>query len=327
MNIAIVGTNFISDRLCSAARAVSDVTPYAVYSRKLDTGRAFAERNGIPNVFCDYDEMLRCRDIDAVYVASPNLLHPQHSTAALQAGKHVLCEKMIAPDYPSFLEMRRCADSCGRILLEAMRPSHDPFYLRVKELLPKLGKIRRAHLEFCQYSSRYDRFKSGTLTNAFDPEMKNSALADIGIYPLSVAHDLFGKPVGISSRSVFLHNGFEGSGCALLDYGDMLAEVVYSKISQSTTPSVIEGEYGSLHIDKLSAPRKLTFVSREGVEETVETPQTENNMIYELENFRLMALGTLDPAPYLLLTDITTRTADLIIKNNGIFDKCNEARI
>lgn len=323
MKIAIVGTNFISDNFCVAASRVDGVEICAVYSRKLDTGRTFATKYGINKVYDNYSEMLCDRDLDAVYVASPNLLHPTHTIAALEHDKHVLCEKMLAPTYCEYLGMKETSERTGMVLMEAMRPTHDPFYRVLKEVLPRIGNVRRAHLEFCQYSSRYDRFKSGILTNAFDPSMKNSALADIGIYPVSVALMLFGEPTASVGSSVFLSNGFEGAGNIILSYPDKCVSIAYSKISDSTTPSVIEGELGSIHIDKLSAPTRLTLIMRGEPAEIIPTEYCDNNMIYEITAFRDAVSGILDTAPYTALSDSVMRLCDKIITEGGFFG-CNE---
>lgn len=63
-----------------------------------------------------------------------------------------------------------------------MRPDFDPAFDMIKNALPRIGKIRRASFEFCQYSSRYDRFKDGIIENAFNPALGNAAVSDIGVY-------------------------------------------------------------------------------------------------------------------------------------------------
>jgi predicted dehydrogenase len=321
MNFLIVGTNFISDRFAEAAKLVSDVNIRAVYSRREETGRAFAEKNGIDLVYTDYSEALADTQIDAVYVASPTLCHAEHSILAMRAGKDVLCEKMLAADLSDLEKMKKTAKETGRVLLEAMRPAHDPAYNTVREYISRLGKLRRASLEFCQYSSRYDAFLEGKLTNAFDPSMKNSSLSDIGIYPLHAAIMLFGEPIDVISRSVFLENGFEGEGIITLDYGDMLASVIYSKITASVTPSVIEGERGSLTIDKISAPRELVFHSRGGDVERIMLDTDENNMTYEIRAFVDMLNGKISSAQYLETTETAQKIVDKIYKSAGISDK------
>ena len=95
IKIGIIGTNFISDDFCNAAVKVPGAVLRAVYSRKEETGAAFAERHSIPEVFTDYKKFLSS-DIDAVYVASPNFIHCSQTIMALEHKKHVLCEKVMA---------------------------------------------------------------------------------------------------------------------------------------------------------------------------------------------------------------------------------------
>lgn len=321
MRLGIIGTNFISDRLCEAAAMVDGIELYAVYSRKTDTGATFAERYGIGKVYCDLDDMLADGELDAVYVASPTFCHAEQSIRAMRAGKHVLCEKMMAATLPEMRLMRQVARKQGVVLLEAMRPAHDPAYDMIAESLPRLGKIRRATLEFCQYSSRYDRFKAGELTNAFDPRLKNSALADIGIYPLHVAVRLFGMPKSVHGASVFMENGFEGAGTVTLGYEDKTVNIVYSKISDSVNPSVIEGECGSLLINKISAPAELTLRLRGQEAERLPIVVPENNMIYELAAFRDMVAGERDAEEYLQLTEMAQIVVDEVYRTAGISDR------
>ena len=301
LKIGIIGTNFISDRFCEAADLVNGVSVSAVYSRAAESGEAFIKKHNIDRAYHVFSDFLGS-DIDAVYVASPNFMHKEQTVAALRAGKHVLCEKMMANNRADVLEMINAARETDRVLLEAMRPDFDKSYEVVLSALPRLGRIRRAHLEFCQYSSRYDRFKAGELTNAFDPAIGNSALADIGIYPLHFAISLFGEPTEITASAVLLENGFEGMGALTMNYGDMFAEIVYSKITDSRTPSVIEGELGSLIIDKISAPTRLTLLMRDGREEVLDFTPAKNNMVYEIEAFCRMIAGKDSPDKYLGFT-------------------------
>ena len=318
MKIAIVGTNFISDNFAEAARLVDGVEISAVYSRQYETGKCFANKHGIENVFTDYEKLLSDSSAEAVYVASPNICHAEQSVKAMQQGKHVLCEKLMGATLEDFLLMKRTADMTGRVLLEAMRPAHDPAYALLKEALPKIGMVRRASLEYCQYSSRYDRFKAGILTNAFNPKMKNSALADIGIYPLHVALSLFGMPKSVSGKSVFLENGFEGAGVLTLEYYNMLATVSYSKISDSVNPSVIEGECGSITVDKISAPTEIILKLRDNAPERLDFVSPKNNMIYEIAAFRDMCCKERAADYYLELTEQAQRIVGEIYRTVGI---------
>ena len=149
MHLGIIGTNFISDMLVEAAKRVDGISPCAVYSRRDDTGRTFANKYDGMTVFTDLQSFLDS-DIDAVYVASPSFLHKEHTLCALRSGKHVLCEKMMALRYSDGIEMVKTARESGCILLEAMRPIHDPAFSVIRDNLDKIGRIRRVHFEYCQ---------------------------------------------------------------------------------------------------------------------------------------------------------------------------------
>ena len=95
MRFAVVGTNFISDNFADAVKKLSGVSITAVYSRAEETGTHFAKKHRIENVFTSYEQMLGSHCFDAVYVASPTLLHCEHTIKALEFGYHVLCEKMM----------------------------------------------------------------------------------------------------------------------------------------------------------------------------------------------------------------------------------------
>ncbi len=292
IKIGIIGTNFISDDFCNAAVKVPGAVLRAVYSRKVETGAAFAERHSIPEVFTDYKKFLSS-DIDAVYVASPNFIHCSQTIMALEHKKHVLCEKVMAVNEAEVRSMIDCARRNQVVLLEAMRPDFDPAFDIVEQNLNRIGRLRRATFEFCQYSSRYDKFREGIVMNAFDPTLGNAAVMDIGVYCIHSLVRLFGMPQEIQAFSTKLSNDFDGSGIVLMKYETMIAEAVYSKISVSVNPSVIQGEDGSILIDYISKPEKICLQLREGARDTLEGAGREilpfipadNNMIYEIQEF------------------------------------------
>ena len=284
LSLGIVGTNFVSDWLAEAVAQTDAADAMAVFSRKQETGDAFAKKHNIPAVYTDFDTFLSS-GIQAVYLASPTFCHFAQAKAALEKGLHVLCEKPLVMKRDECETLYAIAKERGVLLMEAMRPAHDPAFALVKEMLPSLGDIRRVSFEYCQYSSRYDRFQNGEVLNAFIPAISGGALFDIGIYPLFWCVALFGKPKVVKADSVFLSNGFEGSGCLLLDYDGFTASVTYSKICDSVIPSVITGEQGSLTIYKPQSPEKLLYLPRKGKAVTLDYTPAENNLVYEVEDF------------------------------------------
>lgn len=310
LKLGVIGTNFVSDWLAEAAGLIEGVEAFAVYSRKEETGGAFAEKHGIERVYTDLDAFFSS-GIEAVYIASPTYLHFTHAMAALEKGLHVLCEKPLVFRYAECLRLQEKAKEKGVVLMEAMRPAHDPALALVKKSLAALGKIRRVSFEYCQYSSRYDRFRSGEVLNAFTPEISGGAIYDIGIYPLYWCVALFGEPKTVSREATFLENGFEGGGSILLGYEDFQVTVTYSKICDSVIPSVITGEKGSLTLDKMQSPKTVKLIPRKGEAVPLDYIPAENNLVYELADFLSVIGGERDT--YIRDTDGLYRTLERIL--------------
>ena len=325
LKIGMIGTNFISDDFFEAAAQVPGAEICAIYSRKQETGDAFAAKHGIPRVYTDYDEFLDS-DLDAVYVASPNFAHCPQTLQALKRKKHVLCEKVMAVNEQEVLSMIDCARENNVVLLEAMRPDFDPAFDLIEENLPRIGKLRRATFEFCQYSSRYDSYREGIIQNAFNPELGNAAVMDIGVYCIHSLVRLFGMPKSIRALSTKLPNGFDGSGIVLMEYDGMTAEAVYSKISVSVNPSVLQGEDGSIMIDYISRPETIRLRLREGSRDPLEGGNIEklpftpvkNNMIFEIQEFLKLVENNEVNHKYLKYSLDTIRVLDEVKRQIGI---------
>ncbi len=316
IKLGIIGSNFVADWLCDSVDLSKGIVNHAIYSRTVERGTEFAGKHNIPNVFTDMEEFLSS-DIDAVYIASPNFLHCPYAIAAMNHGKHVLVEKPAALSEAEFLKMEACARKNGVVLLEAMRPAHDIALDEVRRAISQIGTLRRAVFEFCQYSSRYDKFRAGEIMNAFNPSLGNAALMDIGVYALHCCVMLFGEPKSISSKSVILHNGMEGMGTVFLDYDQCQAEVIYSKITESVNPSDITGEDGSVLIGKLSTLDSVILHKRGHEPESLLSARSENNMIYEIADFIRLIRGA-DMPIYNKITHTTLQIMDEIRKQNGI---------
>ena len=291
LRIGIIGTSFVSDWICEASQMSENCEITAVYSRDLARGSAYAEKQCIGGCFDDEESFFSSDRFDAVYVASPNILHYRQTLDALNHGKHVLCEKPLAINAAQAERMIQIANEKGLILLEAIRPVHDPFLSALQENLHKVGRIRRATFEFCQYSSRYDRFLADERPNVFEASLGNAALMDLAVYCLHVCVALFGEPRKLSAGASFLPNGTEAAGTMLLDYGEQQTTISYSKVTSSVHPSIVQGELGTLVFDTLNQPSYLKMLYRDGRNEELFAP-VKNNMVHELNAFsRMVASG------------------------------------
>ena len=277
----IIWTGKITRTFLEAVQSLPELALRAVYSRSLEKAQSFGEEYGA-KVFTDsLEDLAADRDVQAVYIASPNCCHCEQAIRMMDAGKHVLCEKPAASNQEEYQRMLEAARRNGVVFFEAMRPAFTPEMAIVEETLPRLGKIRQASFSFCQYSSRYDNFKNGMIENAFRPELSNGSLMDIGVYCIHWMVRLFGMPESLQASPIFLENGVDGAGAIIGTYPDMQVQLLYSKICDGHTPSEIQGENGSLLMDTVSQPQKLTLCLRGQTPEALPVTPCANNMVYE----------------------------------------------
>jgi len=303
---AVIGSNFVTDWLLDASKETELAKPAAVYSRTEERGREYAAQHGIDKVYTSLDDLAKDPEIDFVYIASPNSFHAPQAIRMLNAGKGVLCEKPIAPDDTTLEAMMDAARKSNKPLMEAMVPAHLPVWLEIRELAKDIAPIRRATFTFCQYSSRYDKFKAGIIENAFRPELANGALMDLGVYCLHAAQLVFGSPDSVNASMVRIPGSIDGAGTISLTYsrpdaltgGGCIADIQYSKISQGTAPCELQGENGSLIIDSITRPVSWKLIPRSGKRSdglamggsgleprTMDVKPPRHPMVYELEDF------------------------------------------
>lgn len=292
IRFGVVGTNWITERFLKAALQAKDFQLTAVYSRTEEKAKEFAGKYGVERTFTDLKTMAASGEIDAVYIASPNSLHAEQAVIFMKNKVHVLCEKPIASNVRELQTMIAAARDNNVLLMEALKSTLMPNFLAVKENLHKIGQVRRYFASYCQYSSRYDAYRQGTVLNAFNPEFSNGSIMDIGIYCIYPLVALFGKPEEIKAAGYKLESGVDGEGSIVLKYPDMDAVIMYSKITNSSLPAEIQGEEGNIVIDKISTPEKVELHYRNGEKEDLTQDQLSDSMYYEAKEFiRLVQAG------------------------------------
>ncbi len=262
IRFGVIGTNFVTDWVIAGAKQDERFELVAVCSRTQERAHEFAARYDIPYTFTSLEEMAASPLVDAVYIATPNYLHASQSILCMKHGKHVLCEKPMASNAYEVKQMIAASRQYGVTLMEAMKPTLTPNFRVLREALPKAGVIRRYFASYCQYSSRYDKFKEGIILNAFKPELSNGAMMDIGIYTIYPMVVLFGRPDKISASGVVLSTGTDGQGVVNFEYEGMNATILYSKIVNSSLFTEIEGEDGNIMLDKINQINRVTWQAR-----------------------------------------------------------------
>lgn len=285
IRFGVIGTSWICEAFLTALRETDGAELTAVYSRSPDKAQQFAATHGAAHAFSELEQLAACSDVDAVYVASPNSCHCEQTVLLLERGKHVLCEKPLASNSRELTLMVAAARRSNRLLMEAMKSSFLPNWQAVRDNLPRIGQVRRIVSVKCQYSSRYDRFKANEPINTFDPAFSNGSLMDIGVYALYPILALFGEPQSVQAAGLLLSSGVDGQGTVTLSYPEMDAVAIHSKIADSLLPTELQGELGTIQLDRVSTPTKVTLRLRDGYSEELSRPQRQPLMCYELEAF------------------------------------------
>ena len=281
----VIGTNIIVDTVLEAARLDNRFECCAIYSRTAERAAEFALKHNIGNTFTSLEDMASSDLIDAVYIASPNSCHASQSIMFMENGKHVLCEKPLASNAHEAQLMIAASKRYGVTLMEAMKPTLTPDFAAVINNIGKIGKIRRYFSSYCQYSSRYDKLKEGIVLNAFNPDLSNGAMMDIGIYTLYPMVVLFGRPKRIQASGLLLHTGVDGQGAVNFEYEGMNATILYSKIADSMLPTEIQGEDGMISLDRINGIRHVMLNYRKGGSLDLSCHDRMNDYTYEISEF------------------------------------------
>ena len=298
VRFGIIGSNFIVDWFREAAALCPDFELAAVYSRTEERAKQLAREWGAPHAHHTLESLAADETVDAVYIASPNVCHAEQAIRMMEAGKHVLCEKPMAMDSQQLAQMEQASRANGVVLLEAMRSAHGPALPALRWAVGQIGPLRSAQLSYCQYSSRYDKWKAGIVENAFDPAMGGGVLTDLGVYCVHMLIMLAGRPRSISAHADFLPGSIDGMGQLIARYPGFNACLTYSKLHESSSLCEVAGEDGAIQFGPVGAPRWARWKKRGGEWETMELAVRDEDMFYEIEDFIAMVRGELDPAPW-----------------------------
>ncbi len=285
IRFAVVGTNWITERFIDAAHESGKMRLTTIYSRKLEQAQAFGANYPVEHFFDSLEALAQSDVIDAVYIASPNSLHCQQSLLFLSHKKHVICEKPLASNLREVEQLVACAREHQVVLFEAFKSAHLPNFLILQQALPKIGKLRKAFINYCQYSSRYPRYLAGENPNTFNPHFSNGSIMDIGYYCVASTVALFGAPQTVLASATLLDTGVDAHGSVCLNYGDFDVVISHSKVSNSDIPSEIQGEEGTLVIEKISEAQGVVLTPRGENSQVLTQPQHINTMLYEAQVF------------------------------------------
>jgi predicted dehydrogenase len=288
VRLGLLSTAAINRLVIAGARASREVEVVAVASRDVERAEAYAREHSIPRAHASYEALLEDPGVDAVYVSLPNSMHVEWSVRALEAGKHVLCEKPLSRRPDDVARAFDVAKRAGRVLAEAFMYRHHPQTKRVAELVHggAIGAVRviRASFSFPLADVENIRMR---------PELDGGALMDVGCYCVSGARLLAGEPDRVRGEQVLGPTGVDVTFAGTLRVpGDVLALFHASMELPSRQELEVIGTEGTLLVQ---APWRVDFggdvvLGRDRAIERVEVPDADSYRL-ELEDFGAAARG------------------------------------
>lgn len=251
MRIGITGNGMIVRRMLQDIKGISEIelSAICVRAKSLEKGRDLAEEFGIPAVDTDYRTFLEREDMDTVYIGIVNQMHYEYAKKALEAGKHVICEKPFTVTACEAKELEALADEKGLFLWEAFKIPYSPVFQAVKRYLGEIGAVKMVQCNYSRISSRYRQYEQGIVLPAFDPACSGGCLYDINLYNLHFVTGLFGRPEEVDYYANLGFNGVDTSGTAVLKYGNFLGICSGAKDSSSPCGALIQGTKGWIRIE------------------------------------------------------------------------------
>ena len=270
----------------------SDQEFVAVASRSPERAQAFAAEHGIARAHGSYEALLADPDVDAVYVPLPNSMHVEWSVRALEAGKHVLCEKPMSRRPDDVEHAFAVAEREGLVLAEAFMWRHHPQLRRARELIAD-GAIGRLRLVRAAFS-----FPLGDAADVrLQAELDGGALMDVGCYCVSGCRALAGaEPERVSAEQVTGGNGVDVAFVATLRFPDDVLGVLDCGLALAERDELeAVGDEGSLFLDDPWHGREAVIEARRsgGEVERVDVGEA-NSYALELADFEAAARGHAD---------------------------------
>ncbi|MGH7988076.1 MAG: Gfo/Idh/MocA family protein [Candidatus Binataceae bacterium] len=285
VRLGVLGAARIAPKaLIAPARGLGGVEVHAVAARELSRARAFAAAYRIPKAMGSYAELLADPAIDAVYIALPNSLHCEWTIAALQAGKHVLCEKPFASNQNEARLMAAVAHAHGMIVAEAFHYCYHPLADRVAELLAA-GVIGLP----CNFEASFS-VPIPPPNIRYELSLAGGATMDLGCYALHMIRYFAGAEPRVVDASVTLFApGLDIAMRARFEFANGAAARMDCSMEADARPGarlLVRGEDGALEVINPVAPHignVLTVTTRAG--ERRETVAGETSYAYQLRAF------------------------------------------
>jgi xylose dehydrogenase (NAD/NADP) len=291
----LLGTAHINRRVIPAMREARRSQVVAVASRVAERARAYAAEWQIPTAHTSYDALLRDATVDAIYLPLPNSLHVEWTLRALDAGKHVLCEKPLALSPDDVDRIAAVAAARERVVAEAFMFRHEPLTARVVQLV-RADAIGPVTMMSCVFT--YEQARSNDVR--LDPRLGGGSLWDIGCYCVNAVRLIASQePSEVFGWASLGASGTDERFTGLLRFPDGCTAAVHSSFrSRYRTTLEIGGASGVMRVANIFRPASRTEIEivRDGRLQTVPVEPSPELFVREIDDFVAAALDGRPPA-------------------------------
>ncbi len=243
----ILGTGLIAQAFAKGLNNLPATELVAVGSRNQASADAFGNEFAIATRHGSYQALARDPNIDVIYVSSPHTEHKENSLLCMNYGKAVLCEKPFSLNLMQAQTMIEYARENNIFLMEAMWTRFLPHIKKIKELIAD-GAIGEPRMLQADFGFRFPHQPEHRLLN---PDLGGGALLDAGVYPVSLAHYLFGEPKEIKSFANFGKTGVDEEVAITMQHGNGQLSLLSTSLTLDLPhEALILGTKGSIRIDK-----------------------------------------------------------------------------
>ena len=256
MNVGFIGTGNIANVVAKTLNKLDnkDIVLYACASRSTQKAEKFAKKHGFKTHYGSYDDLIFCKNVDLVYIATPHSTHYHLSKRAIEACKNVIVEKPASTDAKKLGELIALAKEKNVFFTEAFWTAFDPIVKELKERSDKgeFGEIISVESSFCQPIAHIKRL--------FDPSLAGGALLDLGVY--DVFHSLYyteSETENIEAHTKMLKTKVDGTTKVSISFNDHFAKFVCSIRRFGKNNVTIDAEKAKITLDIINFPTKCVI--------------------------------------------------------------------
>ncbi len=259
----VLGPGGIARTFATAVGQHTQGEVVAVGSRSRERAAQFAAEFDVPTVHEGYEALVADPDVDAVYVASPHSEHRDHALLAIAAGKHVLVEKAFTRNATEAQEVVDAARAAGVFLMEAMWTRFLPHVVALRSVLER-GDVGEVVSLIADHGQAFGHMPA--THRLHNPDLAGGALLDLGVYPVSFAHDVLGVPDRVQATGSLTPTGVDGQISIALGYGERVQASLHTTLwSRTATTAVIGGTEGRIEIETdFYRPTAFTVIRNDG---------------------------------------------------------------